>query len=78
MANAPKVAVIGGAEIFALALPLATRIELTEVHAEIPGDTYMPDLGPIGHGGWREMVREEHAAGDGRPGYAFVTLYRHP
>jgi len=64
--------VIGGAEIFALALPLATRIELTEVDADIPGDTHLPPLGA----GWRETAREAHAPSGDRPGYAFVTLER--
>lgn len=67
-------AVIGGAEIFALFLPLARRIELTEVHGDIAGDTMMPD--PRGGGGWREVAREEHAAEGDRPAYAFVTLLR--
>ena len=65
--------VIGGAEIFALFLPIAGRIELTEVAGEITGDTVMPDLrGPE----WREVWREEHGAEEGRPAYRFVTLER--
>ncbi|MBC2664653.1 dihydrofolate reductase [Novosphingobium flavum] len=72
LAGEGEVAVIGGAEIFALALPRAARLELTEVHAEIAGDTVMPPLGP----GWRETAREEHDAEGTRPGYAFVTLER--
>jgi len=65
--------VIGGAEIFALFLPLAGRIELTEVAGDIPGDTVMPDpRGPE----WREVWREEHGAEDGRPAYRFITLER--
>ena len=70
--NAPEVAIIGGAEIYALALPHATRIELTEVHAEVPGDTHMPPLGP----GWHETAREEHGPQGTTPGFAFVTLAR--
>lgn len=66
------IAVVGGAEIYALALPFATRIERTEIHAEVAGDTLMPALGK----GWREVAREEHAAADGRPSYGFVTLRR--
>jgi dihydrofolate reductase len=65
-------AVIGGAEIFALALPGAGRIELTEVHAEVPGDTFLPPLGE----GWRETFREVHEPSGDRPGFAFVTLAR--
>lgn len=62
-------AVIGGAEIFALFLPRAERIELTEVHAAVAGDTIVPPLA-----GWREIAREDHAADGGRPAYSFVTL----
>ena len=76
LAGTGEVAVIGGAEIFALALPRAARIELTEIHAEVPGDTFMPPLGPTGPGGWHETFREEHAAQDARPAFAFVTLSR--
>lgn len=72
VAAADEIAVIGGAEINALFLPLAERIELTEVHADYPGDTVMPPLGAA----WREAFREEHAAADGRPAFAFVTLRR--
>jgi dihydrofolate reductase len=71
--NAP-VSVIGGAEIFAMFLPLAERVELTEVLADISGDTVMAD--PRDGGGWRETSSEEHAAEDGRPPFRFVTLDR--
>jgi dihydrofolate reductase len=67
-----EIAVIGGAEINALFLALVDRVELTEVHAEVPGDTCMPPLDER----WREMTREEHPAADGRPAFAFVTLTR--
>ncbi|MDE8651643.1 dihydrofolate reductase [Novosphingobium album (ex Liu et al. 2023)] len=72
LAGDGEVAVIGGAEVYAAFLPLARRIELTEIHADYPGDTHMPALGAE----WRETVREAHPAEDGRPGYAFVTLVR--
>lgn len=39
-----EIFVIGGAELFQLALPIADRIYLTIVQAEISGDTYMPEL----------------------------------
>lgn len=64
-------AVIGGAEVFALFLPLADRIELTEVHAEIAGDVSVPPFT-----GWRETARTDHPAEAGRPAYSFVTLAR--
>ncbi len=44
LANAPHVAVIGGAEIYRLFLPLAHRIEWTEVHAAPEGDTRFPEF----------------------------------
>lgn len=64
-------AVIGGADIFALFLAEADRIELTEVHAAPDGDTFVPPFT-----GWREISREDHAAEAGRPAYSFVTLVR--
>ncbi len=73
LAAAPHIVIFGGAAIYALALPRASRIELTEVHADVPGDTFMPPLGE----GWNEEAREEHAAEHGRPAFAFVTLHRH-
>ena len=72
LAGGGEIAVIGGAEINALFLPLARRVELTEVHADIPGDTFMP---PLGHQ-WHETSRQEHPAAEGRPAFAFVTLRR--
>jgi dihydrofolate reductase len=68
-----NIMIIGGAEIYALALPVATRIELTEVDAEPEGDTIMPPFDPAR---WREVAREIHGAEGERPGYAFVTLER--
>ena len=72
-AGSGKIAVIGGAEIFALLLDKASRVELTEIHADYEGDTVMPPLGPE----WRELAREEHPAEGARPAFAFVTLARH-
>ena len=66
----PDAWVIGGAEVFALLLPSCDRIELTEVHGEFAGDITMPPLSPE----WREVAREECAAENGRPPFAFVTL----
>jgi dihydrofolate reductase len=74
LAGAERASVIGGAEIFELFLPLADRLELTEVLADIAGDTTMPD--PRSSGGWREVSSEEHAAEAGRPPFRFVTLER--
>lgn len=70
-ARADAIMVIGGAEIYAQALPSATRIELTEIHAAPEGDTYFPQLDPSR---WRETYREAHAAGPDHPAFDFVTL----
>lgn len=65
------VAVIGGAEIFALLLDRADRVELTEVHVAPEGDAIVPAFA-----GWRELTRESHPAEGDRPAYDFVTLAR--
>ena len=72
LAGPAEAAVIGGAQINALFLPQAERIELTEVHADYPGDVAMPPL----TSDWQETSREEHAAQAGCPAFAFVTLTR--
>lgn len=74
LAAPDDVSVIGGAEIFALAVHFANRLELTEVNADVAGDTVMPD--PRDSGAWRETFRENHAGEDGRPAFAFLTLER--
>ncbi len=58
--GAEEVCVIGGAALFALALPKARRIYLTEVEAEVEGDVTFP---PFDEAGWREVKREAHPAG---------------
>ena len=74
LAGNEPVSVIGGAEIFQLFLPLADRIELTEVLADVPGDTTMAD--PRESGSWRETHSDEHQAEGERPPFRFVTLER--
>ena len=66
--------VIGGAEIYALCLPLAQRMYLTEVHAAVPGDAFFPAWE---RGEWRECSRERHAASETNPyDYSFVIYER--
>lgn len=74
LAGGEPVSVIGGADVFRLFLPVADRIELTEVLEEVPGDTFIDD--PRAMGAWRETFREEHEAENGRPPFRFVTLER--
>lgn len=72
LAGDGEVAVIGGAEVFALFLGRAECVELTEVHLDAEGDATVPGFGD----GWRETGREGHASEAGRPAYSFVTLER--
>ena len=72
MAGAEPVSVIGGADIFALFLPLADRIELTEVLADFAGDTFLDD--PRSTGEWREVASADHSGDD--PPFRFVPLAR--
>ena len=74
LAGDDPVSVIGGADVFALFLPLADRIELTEVLDDIEGDTVMPDPREILD--WKETEVSVHAPENGRPGFRFVTLDR--
>ena len=63
--------VIGGAEIYAQALPLASTAVVTEIDMDFEGDAYAPTFGPE----WRETARERHTSVKGF-GFSFVT-YTH-
>ena len=63
--------VIGGAEIYAQALPLADAAEVTELEADFEGDAYAPGFGD----GWKEVARERHLSTTGLH-YSFVR-YTH-
>jgi dihydrofolate reductase len=72
LAGDEPVSVIGGAHIFRLFLPLADRIELTEVLGDVAGDTMIDD--PRVSGAWRETAREDHIGEE--PPFRFITLER--
>ena len=65
--------VIGGAQIYAQALPLASSVVLTEIAQAFEGDAFAPELGPE----WRETQRASHVSASGLP-FAFVNLTRTP
>lgn len=67
-----EIAVIGGAAIYDLFMPMARRIELTQIHADYPGDTFMAEPGR----GWVLTAREDHAADGAKPAFSFLTLRR--
>lgn len=67
-----EIMVIGGAEIYRVALPLARRIYLTSVHGEIAGDTVFPS---IERAGWDETIVGVYSSSAERPiGYSFIIL----
>lgn len=69
-----ELVVIGGATIYAAALPLAQRLYVTEVHADVEGDTWFP---PVDRADWQEIQREELPASEDNPyAYAFVCFER--
>lgn len=61
---------IGGAELYRQAEPLADSALVTEVDADFEGDAMAPEFGP----GWHETAREAHVAADGTR-FAFVTYH---
>jgi dihydrofolate reductase len=67
----PDIWVIGGAQIYAQAEPLAVRAEVTEIAQDFEGDAYAPTLGPA----WRETARTMHVSAKGLT-FSFVTLTR--
>ena len=72
--DAAEVIVFGGAEIFRVFLPMADRLYLTEVDADVGGDTFFPDLDARE---WREIERVEHAQDERHPyAFRFLTLDR--
>lgn len=71
--GAEEAMVIGGGEIYAVALPRADRLYLTQVHIDAEGDVYFPELD---RAQWREVSRDDHAAEGDTPAFSFVTLER--
>ena len=65
--------VIGGAQIYSLALPRASNISLTRVHLRPAGDTFLPD---INWSQWRELERDHHAADGDYPAHTFLEYTR--
>lgn len=59
-----EIFIIGGAELYKEALPMADRLYLTEIDADFEGDAYFPDFAP---GRWREVSRQPHVGASGLP-----------
>ena len=69
--NSAQVWIIGGAQIYAQALPLADELVVTEIDAAFDGDAHAPAIGPD----WREVARERIVAASGLP-LSFVIWHR--
>jgi dihydrofolate reductase len=69
--EAPDAWVIGGAQIYAQALPLAERVVVTEIDLQMQGDAFAPELGSE----WGESSRESHVSANGLA-YSFVNYQR--
>ena len=66
--------VMGGAQIYEMALPMADRLYMTQVHADVDGDTCFPEFELAS---WHELTREDFSASETNPyDYSFVVLER--
>ena len=73
-ADLDEVMIIGGSQLYEQLLSQAERLYITQVHAEVEGDAYFPELD---FQLWREESREDHQATDTNPyDYSFVTYSR--
>lgn len=73
LAAGGEIMVIGGAQIFAEALPLADRLVVTEIDKMFDCDTFFPEINPQQ---WKEITREQHRSEQQGFDYAFVTYQR--
>jgi dihydrofolate reductase len=72
--DAEEMLVVGGANLYAQAIPLASRMYLTFIHQQFEGDAVFPEFG---RDDWCETARERHEPDDRNPfPYSFVTLVR--
>jgi dihydrofolate reductase len=73
VADADQAFVIGGEQIYRMALPLADRIELTLIYQDFEGDALFPQ---IDMGQWTESFTEAHEDAEAGLRYRFITLDR--
>jgi dihydrofolate reductase len=72
--NEEEVFIIGGGSVYCQALPLANRLYLTHIHADLEGDTYFPE---VDYSQWEEIHREERYPSEKCPhSYAFADYIR--
>jgi len=69
-----EIMLVGGANLYAQAMGLASRLYLTEIDADVEGDAWFPEFDPAQ---WREVSREDHSGDEQNPhSYAFRVLDR--
>lgn len=74
LAGAGEVCIIGGGEIFVMALPMAQKLYVTEVDHVFSADVYFPEINPDE---WKVVSRDSHKADEKNPhDYAFVVYER--
>lgn len=75
--EAPELMVIGGAALYALALPRVSRVHLTRLHMQLQGDAHFP---PLRAEEWQEVSRSERRLADERNAcdMSFIVLERRP
>lgn len=71
--GANELMVIGGAEIYRLALPMASRLYITRVHAQVDGDAWLPE---IDWADWQESSSDTYPADGSRPAHTFFAYTR--
>lgn len=72
--DSEELMVMGGAQVYAAALPLARRIYLTRIHDRFKGDTWFPDFDETD---WDQLARQDHAADAENPhAHSFILLQR--
>ena len=71
--GADQVFVIGGAELYRQAMPLASLFHLTRIHADVAGDTV---LSGFNDSEWRELSREDYSRDEGNPFDYSICLLR--
>lgn len=65
-----EIMIIGGSAVYQLALPLARKLYVTQIHQQYAGDTFFPELKER----WSEVFREDHQARDDAPAFSFLEM----
>jgi dihydrofolate reductase len=73
LVRGPHAFIAGGADVYALFLPLATKLFLTRVHARFEGDTRFPEFDAAE---WTLLSAERGSPGVGQPSYTFEVYDR--